>query len=148
MKDEYKKAFNEVIQIINLMPKELKDKIPSKFIEILENEKEKDYNKVIKEPIEKEKLLEETVIILSIIYRDFLSPIEERKELQKQDLLELKEFEEKLQEKYSIERIFEEKKRTNINKNIQNNNETKDLVIYKDKWYKKIWNIIKGVFGK
>ena len=43
MKQEYRKAFTEVNAIIQLMPEELVDKIPSKFRVMLEEEEDKDY---------------------------------------------------------------------------------------------------------
>ena len=78
MKQEYRKAFTEVNAIIQLMPEELVDKIPSKFRVMLEEEEDKDYYPNIKEPLEEQKLKEETIIILGLIYRDFLCSPEER----------------------------------------------------------------------
>ena len=56
MKQEYKEAFTEVNEIIKMMPIELVNKIPSKFREMIVEEKYKNYIPDIKEPIEKCKL--------------------------------------------------------------------------------------------
>ena len=92
MKQEYKEAFTEVYEIIKLMPSELTSKIPDEFIKMLEEEKDNTYFPQIKEPIENEKLKDETIVILGLIYRDFLCSREERRNLQEKDAKELKEF--------------------------------------------------------
>ena len=79
MKQEYMEAFSEVDEILEIMPTALSNKIPQKFKEIIKNEKSKDYIPNIKEPIDKCPMMEETIIILALIYRDFLCNEEERK---------------------------------------------------------------------
>ena len=80
MKEEYRQAFAEVYEIFKLMPQELLDKIPENFYQMIEEERDTLYNPNIKEPIENQTLKNETVIILGLIYRDFLCSPEERKE--------------------------------------------------------------------
>ena len=63
MKQEYKEAFTEVNEIIKMMPDELVNKIPSKFREMIEDERDKEYNPNIQEPLEKCELKNETIII-------------------------------------------------------------------------------------
>ena len=103
MKQEYKKAFSEVNEIIKMMPDELTNRIPSKFKEMLEDERDKEYNPNIQEPLEKQKLKNETIIILGLIYRDFLCPTDEKRRLQEKDARELqnvqKAIEEEIREK-------------------------------------------------
>lgn len=82
LKKAYKEAFTEVNEIIKLMPDKLVNKIPSKFREMIEEERDREYNPNIQEPLEKQRLKNETIIILGLIYRDFLCPQEERKKLQ------------------------------------------------------------------
>ena len=43
MKEEYRIAFTEVNEIMKLMPIELINKIPSKFREMIEEEKDNNY---------------------------------------------------------------------------------------------------------
>ena len=95
-------AFTEVNEIIKLMPEELVNKIPSKFREMIQEERDRNYVPDIKEPLENCKLKEETIIILGLMYRDFLcSP--------------------------------EEKSMT---------------IVQEEKWYQKIFNIIKNIFKR
>jgi len=149
LKQEYKEAFTEVIEIINMMPDELANKIPSKFKEMLEEESDKEYKPNIQEPLEQQKLKNETIIILGLIYRDFLCSLEEKRKLQEKDARELQEMEkaleEELREKYNPDDIF--KKRIQPIENEQE--EEKSLtIVQEEKWYKKIFNIIKNIFKR
>ena len=51
LKQEYRKAFTEVNEIIKIMPNELVEKIPIKFRQMIEEEKDTEYNPNIKEPL-------------------------------------------------------------------------------------------------
>ena len=150
MKQEYKEAFTEVNEIIKMMPDELVNKIPSKFREMLEDERDKEYNPKIQEPLEKCKLKNETIIILGLIYRDFLCSQDEKRRLQEKDARELQEIqkaiEDEIRQKYNPDDLF--KKKNGNNNEHQNFEETAIAVAQKEKWYKKIFNIIKGLFSK
>lgn len=150
MKPEYKEAFEEVYEIFNLMPKELLNKIPTKFYEMIKEERDTNYFPNIQEPLEKQKLKNETIIILGLIYRDFLCSPDEKKRLQEKDAKELqeakKELEEQIREKYNPDDIFKKKKEDKIE--CETIEETSITVIQKEKWYKKIYNIIKNIFKR
>lgn len=150
MKQEYKESFAEVNEIIKIMPKELTDKIPNKFKDMLEKEKDIEYRTNIREPLEECKLRDETIIILGLIYRDFLCDPEERKRLQEKDAKELQEakveLERELREKYNPDDIFKNRKH---NEEILENQDTQAetrLTVVEEKWYNKLYNIIKRFF--
>ena len=152
MKQEYKEAFTEVNEIIKMMPDELVNKIPSKFREMMVEEKDKIYIPNIKEPLEKCKLKNETIIILGLIYRDFLCPEEERKKSQEKDARELQEvqknIEDEVRQKYNPDDLFKKRNENNTEKthNLGENNSM--LVVQEQKWYQKIFKIIKGIFKR
>ena len=150
MKQEYRKAFTEVNAIIQLMPEELVDKIPSKFRVMLEEEEDKDYYPNIKEPSEEQKLKEETIIILGLIYRDFLCSPEERKELQEKDAKELQEvkmaMEQEMREKYNPDDIFKNRRKDNPEEQSYTGNTS--MIVVEEKWYQKIFQIIKKLFKR
>ena len=102
---KYSIAFEEVYEIFKLMTRELLNKIPIEFQKIIEEERDKNYFANIQEPIENCKLTNETIILLGLIYRDFLCMPEERKKLQENEARELNEIqaeiENKLKEKYN-----------------------------------------------
>ena len=135
----YEIAFAEVDEIFKIMPIDLLSKIPMNFRQMISENKAKDYKIEIKEPLEKEKLKQETIVILGLIYRDFLASPEEREELQAKDAEELRKMEDELQQQYSVDNLFKNKK-TNI---------TNDLVVYKEQGFlQKIFALIKGLFSK
>ena len=145
-------AFTEVYEIFNLMPKELLNKIPTKFYEMIEAERDKEYFPNIKEPLENQKLKNETIIILGLIYRDFLCSTEEREKLQEKDARELQEvemqIENELREKYNPDEIFKNKKEKIEEVENAQVEETSMIVPKEEKWYKKIFNLIKGLFKR
>ena len=151
MKQEYREAFTEVNEIIKLMPIELVKKIPSKFREMVEEERDKNYLPDIKEPLEKCKLKNETIIILGLIYRDFLCLPEERKKLQEKDAKDLQEIqkaiEEEARQKYNPDDLFKNKKNEKLNYK-EETEEKRMVIVQEEKWYKKIFNIIKGIFKR
>ncbi len=151
MKQEYREAFTEVNVIIQLMPEELVDKIPSRFRVMLEEEKDKNYHPDIKEPLEEQKLKEETIIILGLIYRDFLCSPEERKELQEKDAKELQEvqmaMEKEMREKYNPNDILKNRRKNNSEEQSHTEN-TSMIVVKEEKWYQKIFQIIKKLFKR
>ena len=152
MKQEYMEAFTEVNEIIKLMPEELVDKIPSKFREMINEEKDEQYKPDIKEPLEKCKLKEETIIILGLMYRDFLCSPEERKKLHEKDAKELQEvkkaIEEEARQKYNPEDLFKNKKNEEKVTYKEETEEKSMTIVQEEKWYQKIFNIIKNIFKR
>lgn len=141
-------AFTEVYEIFKLMPEELLQKIPKKFYNIIEEERDKEYFPNIKEPIENQKLKNETIIILGLIYRDFLCSPDERKRLQEKDARELQKakraLEAELQEKYNPDNIFKRNK-----EEIKENNQETALVEYKEQTFiRRLFEIIKNIFKR
>ena len=139
----YQEAFAEVDEILKMMPIDLLSKIPVQFREIISKNKAKDYMVKIKEPLEEELLKEETVVILGLIYRDFLASPEEREELQLKDAEELKRIELEMQQQYDIDNVFKKRK------NALDDTASTDLIVYKEQGFlKKLFNVIKGIFKK
>jgi len=142
----YEEAFAEVDEILKIMPIDLLSKIPAQFREIISKNKAKNYKVEIHEPLEEEKLKEETVVILGLIYRDFLASPEEKEELQLKDAEEYQKIQEELKRQYDIQNVFEE--RMNDKKH-QIDYITTDMTVYKEpKFLQKLFNLIKGIFKK
>lgn len=142
----YEEAFAEVDEILKKMPIELFSKIPIQFRQIISANKSKNYKIDIQTPLVEENLKEETIIILGLIYRDFLATPEEREELKTQDIQELRKIEEELQEKYNMDKLFKKRK---VEKNTSNDNFSTEMIVYKEESFiKKIFNFIKSLFNK
>ena len=147
MKREYEEAFVEVDEILKIMPIDLSSKIPLQFKKVISENKAKDYSVQIQEPLDKKQLKQETVVILGLIYRDFLASPEERERLQLKDAEELKRIEREMQEQYDINNVFEKRKANRKNTDIQE--DSTELVVYKEPGFlKKFFNLIKGIFKK
>lgn len=67
-----KRAFSEVSAIIKSLPDSLSKKIPEKFKQMIEKEKDAAYTPEINEVIDKNQLMPETVVILGMVYKKFL----------------------------------------------------------------------------
>lgn len=135
-------SFTEVIDIVNHMEKNMKIKIPKGFQKMLEDNMDTTYQVSIdySKSINEQKLLKETRIILSLIYRDYICTPQEKAKILENDKMELQEQEEALRKKYEID--FNKKQ-----SNIQNNYTTMDLaVIPNKKWYNDIIQKIKNIF--
>lgn len=139
MEGTINQSFTETYDIVMHLEKSLYNKIPNSFIQMLKDNKDDnykvniDYSKNINEQV----LLKDTRVILSLIYRDYICSKEKRQELIEKDKIELKEYEERLNEKYDIENIFENRKKAQ---------EQTQMVEYKETFFKKLINKILKFF--
>ena len=146
MREEYLKAFSEVEQIIKLMPESLQKKIPDRFKNIISTEKLQAYIPNIREPFEKCNIMEETKIVLAVIYRDFLCSEEEKKEIKLKDSQKLMEYEEELREKYNTDNIFLNRNTIQYSSEEVKTDQTA-IVEYKEKnFLQKLFDKIKHIF--
>ena len=145
MREEYLKSFSEVEQIIKFMPVTLQKKIPDRFKNIISTEKLRTYRPHIEEPFEECNIMEETKIILALNYRDFLCSEQEKKEIKLKDSQKLLEYEKELREKYNTDNLFKNKKESDVE--YESKDET-SMIVQEEKWYKKIFNIIKNLFKR
>lgn len=146
MERAYEEAFTEVEAVLKLMPIDLVSRIPAQLRQTISENKATNYKIVIKEPLEEQKLKKETIVILGLIYRDFLASPEEREKLQIKDSEELRKIEQQMKEQYDVENVFNNKKRYKI---LEENQTSKDLTLYKEpNFLVKFFNMIKGIFNK
>lgn len=150
MKDTINQAFTQVYDVINHMEIEMQEKIPKKFIDLIRENRDLDYKLNInyKEDIKKQ-LLKESKVILSLIYRDFLCSKEKKEKLLQLDLEEIRREEKILSEKYEID--LEKREKEKIEKNIEKIKEQDEklpIKVEKEKWYKKIFEILKKMFKR
>lgn len=149
MEREYEEAFSEVDEVLKLMPIDLLSKIPVQFRKVISENKDTNYKVNIKEPLEEQNLKKETIVILGLIYRDFLASPEEKEKLQIKDAEELKRIEQEMQEQYDIENIYKKRKKRNRLSNIEEDQESTDLILSeKPSFLERFFNIIKGIFKK
>lgn len=108
---EYQNALAEVDKILKLMPEDLLCKISKSFLNFIEEKKSKSYvtNLDLELPLNKQNLLKETRIILSLIYRSYLCDSRQSRKLEIDDIIELKTNQLELKEKYNYENLFKKK---------------------------------------
>lgn len=147
--EECKKALSEVSAIINNVPEELQEKISDNFKKIIEKEKDKEYKPDINELVIKNNMLPETVIILQMIYRDFLCSEEEREILKKEEQETTNKKYEENMNRYSYENLFKKRKDDSFKvKDETIENKKMELIEIKSKWYEKIVKFFKSILKK
>lgn len=134
-------ALSEVYSIINHLDNNLYKKIPDNFIKVIENNRDLKYDVNIDytKNINEQNLLQETRVILSLIYRDYLCTKEEREKIILKDKKELEQNEQMLREKYKIDFDKRDKEKTKKEIDYEEISKQQVLVEVKPKaWYEKL----------
>ena len=119
MDSDTKEVYSEICEFLDLLSDNYKNKIPNEMLRLFEENKSKDYIQHINPniPIEEQKLKDETLTLISILYLKYWCKDEKEKENLKQVYInnEIK-YQNELKEKYDMD-IFQNKK---VNKNSDN----------------------------
>jgi predicted RNA-binding protein Jag len=143
-----KKAMVEVETIIKeSFPEEKVKLIPKKIIDFLNENKDTEY--IFKydkdKELDEQVLMEETKLMLGAIFINYLATSDEKNEMIEKLNENEKKYLEELNEKYSIEKIFEKRKQT-AEQEVESSNNS--LIEYHENFITKIINIIKKFFKK
>ena len=141
LEENYKEAFSEVYAVFQIMPKKLKEKVSKDFYLMIEKERNPYYTIDIVTPLENNSFKDETIVLLGIIYRDFLCSKEEKRIMKMHDEEEIKKIEFNKCNNIKINELFN----THNKKSIENNSL---LVVEKEKIYIKILKVLKGIILK
>lgn len=108
MQNTINKAFAEVYDVTMHLGSELRNKISSKFLDVIEKNRDTSYKVNIdySKNLEEQELLQDTKTILGLIYRDFLCDEEKRAELIAQDKKAFIEYQKELRKKYNPDNLF------------------------------------------
>ena len=142
-KENYSKAYTEILKIIEYLPDSEYQKIPQKLIEELNENSDKEYIFDIQseEDFEKKELLKETDYIIYVLYRNYLSDEEEREQLIQLEKKAHNDSEENKRMKYNPDDIFKNK-----DKKVNDSNEKISNVVamtqYNESLFKKLWSKI------
>lgn len=146
-----KRAFSEVIQILNHTDKEITEKIPQKFIDFLFKNTDDDYmtNINFNDDNWSNTITDDTKAILAMIYRDYIVSEDEKLELIKEEKAEQAKQEELLREKYNPDNLFKSKSKIEEDKQEQENavTSTQLIEIKEAPWYKRLFKKILSIFG-
>lgn len=146
----YEKALSEVRIILKKTDENLLYRIPQNFLNFIENNcdtKHKVPSIDINRKLEEQGFLDETLTILSLIYRNYWCNEQQRKEYDEIAKKNEQKLQEKIREKYSPDKIFEEKE--SQKERIERNVELQQaLVEYKVSIFEKICLKLKSFFMK
>lgn len=143
MEDIDRRVFNQIDEILKHSSDEISKKLPKNLQEFLKENKEKDYKPNIDFNTDnwQDYLLEDTIVLMGLIYRDYIVSKDKRQKL-------LLEEEIEYNEKYNPNNIFKNKK--NIQNQIKEIQPRETAIIeYKEKnFLQKIFDKIKHLFNK
>lgn len=106
--ENYKKACKEVIEILSYIPKEDYAKIPSEIINVLENDKDENYNFEYnpRKTLNEQNVSKQAKTIIAIFFRDYWSNEQQRKIIKKYENDYIRKMEEEKSKKYNPNEIF------------------------------------------
>lgn len=139
--NRYARAYTEVLEIIKYFPKDEYSKIPTEKIEFYKNNMDRDYNFIINPEVDlsEQNISKEANAIIVNLFLDYFATEEQKTKINEiLDLNQRKEEEEK-REKYNPNDLF---KKNNEIENIQENEQEKDLIEYKENFFIKFKNFI------
>lgn len=146
-----KRTYSEIFEILNILGKGAIDKLPHKLYHLIDEERDKEYKpNLLNENglIDETKISQETIALFAVLnMKYFIQDEEEKRKLSKIYRENEENYRAKLREKYNPEDLFKNNKIVNKNYNKTQNQES--LIKYEeDKWYKKIFNVIKKIFKR
>lgn len=147
MEDNYSKAYKEVIEVLNFVPKESVDKIPQTMIDTFKAKMDNDYDfKVdINKSFEEQDLLDETKAIFANIFRDYWATPYQKERIEEKEKYDRQKMEEEKRENYDTNNLFSNRKINNDEEEIQDSiTNNLPMEIKKEKFYEKLIKFIKN----
>lgn len=135
-----RKAYSEVDEFLNMLNSDYRNRIPSELREFFKKEKDESYVKKI-DPymsIESQNLMEEALTIILWLNLEYWANPEEKELLEKIYENNQKIYEEEQREKYSVDKLFDNKKTEN----------TQMIINKKDNFFIRLIKKIKSIFKK
>lgn len=121
-KEDYAKAYTELLEILKYFSKESLEKLPKENIEMYNLEKDKNYNFTYNKELEldEQNISKLTIILIANLYIQYLASDEERNAIKERDKKELEFLENQKREMYTPDKIFENRKEVRVKDNIEN----------------------------
>ena len=149
MEDNYAKAYKEVIEILNFVPKENVDKIPQTMIDTFKAKMDQNYifNVDINKSFEEQELLDETKAIFANIFRDYWATPYQKERIEAKEKYDRQKAEEEKRAQFNPDNIFKKKEvDSGIENNTQELNNNLPIEVKKEKFFEKIIIFFKKVF--
>jgi len=136
---EDRQSFSDISIIIKMMSPYMQSRISDKFIQFIEENKDKSYQSLIDNtlPLESQELSPNTKTVLALIYRDYLCSEDERQNFILKQFEKQKRIEEEKKAKYEI----------NFKNNQNTNQDLTSIIEYKKiNIFTKLLNALKKFF--
>lgn len=151
MKENYPKAYTEVLEILKYMPIDDVKKIPKELIDTFEYKKDSNYKFVIDEnqDFSKLKILDETEAIMVNIFEDYWATPEQKAKIEAKMREDMRRIEEEKKIKYNVDIFKKEdiKKQDTVNENITNDNNL-PMEVKQERFFKRVINFFKKILYK
>ena len=148
IKNNYAKAYKEVLEIIQYFPEEEYNKIPKEKIEFYKNNMDKEHEFILNPEIDlsEQNILKETYTIIITLFQDYFASEKQKEKIK--EILELNErkAEKEKNEKYNPDDLF--KNRYKVEPSLQNENQETGLLEYKESFFIKLKNFIMKLLHK
>ncbi len=144
--EKYAYAYKEVIEVLRHTKKEDVCKIPSYKILLYAKYMNNNYNFKIDETknIEDQNLSPEAKAILANLYRDYWASTYQRQRIKAKEQYDIEKI---LKDKYNPDNLFKNTNR-GMQLETQQSEETRMTISQEEKWYQKIFNLIKNIFHR
>ena len=146
---KFPKAYSEVYSFINALGEKYKEKIPSTIYKTIEENRDKEYNPIIKsnQEITKDLLSHEALALIAALNLQYWCENEEEKqELKKAYISNTK----KEEERYSYENLFRNKKQQVIENKQEDKqvNSNAMMIEYKERIFRRIFKALRNFFKR
>ena len=94
--------------------------------------------------IEEQNLSQEAKAILANLYRDYWASTYQKQRIKEKEQYDIEKI---LKDKYNPDNLFKNTNR-GIQKETQQSEETRMTIFQEEKWYQKIFNLIKNIFHR
>lgn len=148
MERTYKMALTEVFEILEYLPNDITSKVPQKLMDFIKKEKDDDYLVNINQPLNIQDYSKEAIVLLGMIYKDYLCSQEEKNELEKKTIELYKEYEQENAEKYSSNKLFAEDEKIRNFTNTSDLENNVQLAKTNENWFEKIKKFIKKIINR
>lgn len=144
-------AYAEVDEILNLLEKEYRERVPEKIRNFFKEEKMPDYNPKIEigKQLTEQNLKRETMVLLAILNINYWCDSEEEKQMFIDEIAKNEEEKRELEEKYNPDKLFKNRKNNNLSSDNADETQNISLVEYKKQGiFKRILEKITKFFKK
>ena len=116
IKENYCKAYKEVIEVLRYVPREEVVKIPRNMLKIFKENYDRNYNFKIDttKPFKEQKIMDETKAIFANIYKDYWATPEQKKEIIRREFQEIAMIEREKSRNYNPDDLFKNRKKKNM----------------------------------